>query len=146
MGKPQSLLYLIRAFVDERQMFRAGHKERRKRLTVITRFRGAANRKERRNWKAAGEQGHGPAGSDSFFLSLSPGFVSEPYRKQTLSCGDNGETASPHPPSFPQSAVSFAISRHRRFRRCLLTKTLPLWRRFPFLSLVSANGMTVSYR
>lgn len=64
-------LYLIRAFVDERQMFRTGHKERRKRLTVITRFQGAANREEHRNWRAAREQErrHGLFLSLSFFLS-----------------------------------------------------------------------------
>lgn len=80
-------------------------KERRKWLTVITRFR--APRIARRAQKP--KDGRRDEGAEHAVLELTRGFISEPYRKQTLSCGDNGGTASSspfchrssHPPCLP---------------------------------------------
>lgn len=122
-------------------MFRAGHKERRERLTVITRFRGAANREERRNWKAASEQGRSRQ-VRTLFLSLSRlCFRTVPetdafVRRQWRDC----LASSTFLPTIRRFLRDLST---QAFQRCLLTKTLLPWRRFPFLSLVSANGMGI---
>lgn len=93
--------------------------KRARQLMVITRFRASriARSAEPKRWSRGTENAEEHA-------ELSRGFVSEPYRKQTLSCGDNGGTASSSPfchrssrssRSSPQYAVfPFAISLNGR--------------------------------
>lgn len=130
----RSLSYLIHAFVDERQMFRVEHKERRRRLTVITRFRGIANREERRNWKAA-KNVEAPTISLSLFFSPLPlsrlCFRTVPEADAFVRRQWRG-SASPCPPSFPQSVVSFAISRHTGVSPVLINENPPTAAPFSF--------------
>lgn len=127
-------------------MFRAGHKERCKRLTVITRFRGSANRKECRNWKVVGEQGRSwQAPTVSFSLSVLALFPnhtgSRRFRAVTIARLPRLIHLTSHNPSFPSRSLDTGVP------AVLINENpLTIWHRFPFLFFVSVNGMTVSHR
>lgn len=149
VGKPQSPLFNLRL---RQQMFRAGHKERRKKINgnyAISRSRESRGaQKLKGGWRAR----TWPTGTNSLSLSFS---LSHPsvsrlcfrtvpeadafVRWQWRDCLASS-TFLPTIRRFLRDLSSQA------FRWCLLTKTLPQWRRFSFLSLISANGITASYR
>lgn len=119
-------------------------KERGKWLTVITRFR--APRIARRAQKP--KDGRRDEGAEHAVSELSRGFISEPYRKQTLSCGDNGGTASSspfchrssHPPCLPTIKPCFLSDLSTDVPMVLINEKLHLRVSLAFLSPESKNG------
>lgn len=105
---------------------------------VITRFR--APRIARRAQKP--KDGRRDEGAEHAVSELSRGFISEPYRKQTLSCGDNGGTASSspfchrssHPPCLPTIKPCFLRDLSTDVPMVLINEKLHLLRaaRFSF--------------
>lgn len=135
MGKPLSSLFNSRL---RRQMFRA----QRASQEINGNYAISRSRESRRAQKLEGGQRARALSLSLIYLFL--GFVSEPYRKQTLSCGDNGETLPrlihlpSHNPSFPSRSLDTGVP------AVLINENPPTM--VPLSFPLSPNGMTTFHR